>query len=661
MNDRVQKYLVIAINCAIHGYFIFGEDGIVSDGRTRHDLLPIVGLLVLALLISIPYAKRFQGSWGDGLWILAKVALLFYLSWLPLIVFIDSPDWEFALFVNAVFSFVFVMLVQTQISKQGKYFQIDKEIPELTGDRLAVCHEVARQAGLTPMAVKVATFGSFNALVQGLRRCIIIVDKRATEALSDKEFRAMIAHECGHIRFGGVFPYLLVGPSLFCVTHIGSLHYGWQPNFFKLFCYWLFISFAVSQTLEILCDRFGRKLVGAESMVQLLVRIHNDIARPIRQLIGSLWFCPFITHPPLGVRNAFLLNDNTRITYRYFGMWFVVGLILFHPIIWPLACVWYGVFTIRYLKVARECTLGLSGNVKKQKPLLRNIFIGCLVALAICLFVLPIFSDSAFAGEAMLVALLAALFLCIVGLIRGWFRTPNQLTELSQKTQKILIEMSAAILEGKAEEALIIAESISPEESKKPWVMVIIATCLIHLDRLEEASAMLDELNEREPDFLPLLNNRAVVEACLGRNKRAADMAARLGQHTGDAVSLTVCGVILWRSGRMQIAQQFLSKALDYKPDYAAAVGFAGLLDLELGLTSPEKAKPQIDHAASLEPQDPLVMLALMVWEVRFGSAENADLYFKAIMDKLEKEQKLGWRHFYEGIQKDLQLKRQHF
>lgn len=650
MSTKFNRYLITTINCAIHGYFIFG----VYSDRQTWDTWPLGGLLLLAFLMSTSYSKRFHGNWQDCLLISGMIAFLFYFSWLPLIILKYGNEWQLSLYINAIFSFIFVMLVQAQLKQQGQYFKIDKEVPDLTGERLTLCREVAKQAGLTPVAIKVATLGSFNALVQGFRRCIIIVDKRATESLLDDEFRALLAHECGHIRWGGVYPYLLVGPCLFFVTHVCILHYGWDLNFFQLMWCGLFLYFAISHTLEILCDRFGKVMVGAKCMDQMLVRVHNDIAKPMRQSIDNLWFCPFITHPPLAVRKAFLMNENKGIIGRYLSMWIIVGLILFHPTIWPLVCLWYLVFMLKYIQASRTCTLGLHGNIKKRNPLLRNTFIGCLSAIAVSLLLVKFF-DSAIASIVMIALLFVVLALCIVGVFRGWFRS-NHMSELSKNTQKKIIEMSVAIQEGRAEEALETVALISPKDKDKPWVVALTSTCLIHLDKLEEATTVLDKLNERAPDFLPSIHNRAVVECCLGRYDNAADIATRLGQHTGDPASLTLCAIFLWRSGRLGMAQQFVGKALDYKPEYGPAMGIAGVLDLELGCISPENAKKRIDLAAKLEPQDPLVMLAQMIWEARFGDTENAALQFTGIMKKIEKEQKLGWRHFYEAIRIELQL-----
>jgi Zn-dependent protease with chaperone function len=419
-----------------------------------------------AFLITWPHVRRFGGRLGDGLWAGAAIGLVLILPAAPLLALATPP--EVAQVRTLAASVATAGVLAASLRAQGRHFHTQRDLPQLAGPARQAAEAVVAKAGFAPISFRVAFLPSFNALVQGLRKCAVLVDRRASEALSPNELGAVIAHEVGPIRHGGLLPYLGAASLVFSGASLGdAVGAAHRLGSFDLLAAILASRCLVSQWLEFRCDRFAARLGYAEELARALERLHADYAPATRAVANSLWGAPVLSHPSLAVRSALLLGRADRVvaTHRAIRASSVLGLVVL-PIVaraltasaWPSLPSWaetaawcapaaYFAWSVVYRIVlagaARRGAWTLQGTKSPRPWLSWTTLVVWAIALGAAPLSAPFGAPAWFPGvEWILGSLVAAPLLTVVALFLGAFRFGVPLTR--GRPKRAFLEANAA-------------------------------------------------------------------------------------------------------------------------------------------------------------------------------------------------------------------------
>ncbi|MBI4603378.1 MAG: M48 family metalloprotease, partial [Planctomycetes bacterium] len=284
-----------------------------------------------AVVIAVPYCARFKASLADHVWVAGALAGLLVLPLLPFLLW-ERPASHPFFFLTLILGPLIGSGARRAFRAQGRYFGSDRELPELTGEPRRHAEAVLERAGLRAASFRVESLGSFNAAVQGLRRCIVMVDRRAAESLPPAELAAMVAHEAGHVRYGGMLPYFAVAPVALAAASFAAPLWAEGDRLAPLLLYLpglIVLQTAVRQLLEIACDRRAARWTSPGDVGRLLVKLHADQPALVQRVTQGWLAVPFVSHPPLRVRLAAFGEGAARDLVRYRSIWTFVVLCFF--------------------------------------------------------------------------------------------------------------------------------------------------------------------------------------------------------------------------------------------------------------------------------------------------------------------------------------------
>jgi Zn-dependent protease with chaperone function/Flp pilus assembly protein TadD len=632
-------------------------------------LLTLGAWLLSAQLFTIPYCRRFGGRALDFLSIGAAIGAILCAPLLPFLGMAQpaqSPLYHITL-VAGVF---IASLAAASFRSQGRYFHSARDLPELEGEKRAAAEAVLAKAGIHLKSIRVIPLGFFNAMVQGLRTCTIIVDRRATEALSTGEFAAMMAHEACHVRYGGILPYLALPPAFLAIAN-GCIAAGYEVELqlALLLGILLYLEILLCQGIETACDRFSARITTSGDTASLLRRIHGDMPGSVASLLGRISLSPLSSHPPLAVRLA-AIGEGDRRDLVLYRAWRIIAAAVFFGVpcgLWIAAAIrpevtpasriagWAlpGLYTLLWFTwhflILRSAKAHFRASLGESA---RGRWIRILTLIAVCflpaIFAVNVFApDFAWLPELSIGWLVALLLILIAGFFRGAFRSGLQ--GQPARLRKTVAECLACIQEGKPEEGLLMLEKVQDKHAENPWVLTLRASCFIQLDRLDEAAQCLSAVLEREKKFPLALINLALAELLRGDLPRAAELAGELTRNAPrDASAWHLRGLIALEAMKLDEAHDCFGKASDLKGGNAPALAGQALADLQGG-RSPAEVEPTIVRARSLEPLDLTTLLASARWHQLSGDLDRGreDL-LKAVARLREKGSLAYARHFEE-------------
>src|SRR5262245_45997335 len=239
--------------------------GWVQWPRSSYPSAVILLLMLLwfagALLLSIPYARRWGAGWRDAIRI---AAVLWLAVSLPAVSLWSGPS-------NSLFPFAFgplyAFFLYVVFRNQGRYAFSKRDLPELQGEPRVAAEKILLKAGLSPVAMRVTPLHTFNGAVAGLRKCMLILDRRASVELTISDLSALVAHEAGHLKRGDVYLHLLIAPLALLCGLVAEDRTGLKGSFFPVFtCLYVGAGMAVRQAVELRADRFAAGLMAPEDV-----------------------------------------------------------------------------------------------------------------------------------------------------------------------------------------------------------------------------------------------------------------------------------------------------------------------------------------------------------------------------------------------------------
>lgn len=589
------------------------------------------GWLLAAFLLAVPYCLRFGGTWLDGCRVGLGLGVLFALPLLPLIWHPTRDPW-LMLGVTVVGLILMWRQASTSLTRQGYYDYTTRDLPELEGEPIRIARETLERCGLRPLSIRVAPLGSINAVVHGLRTCVVVLDRSAASRLTPDELRALLAHEAGHVRCGGVYPYLVVLPALLCLYNaLGT------ASVVDLVAAFFCATYAVSQAIELVCDAFAARMAGQQATCSMLRKVTSDLPLRLARLSQSWWPAPFATHPPTRLRCAFLGEGGRGATLAYP----VIGTLLFTVVVvypflpWRLG--WRLLPTsLAYLAglVTTSFVLGWarhrdSGYRDLAGPRGWRLALLVAVGAAWALFLLSVslsvkLDPSPTWIGALLGGLLGALLLTVVAVLAGAFRFGTILH--FRGARQAIAETSAPLFEGRPVECVELADKHMRLQSLpvQAHLRLLRANACFLLGRLDEAYEDLQ---------MPLahdhLRSWAAVQLWLvewhrGRFAESQALELEVFRRSPEEASIWYQkGYMAYEAGRLTEAEAALQKACELKPQDPGTLAARAMVAFESAPNTPE-ADAWLDEARRLEPEHPSVLLAGSRQAALRGDAEAA-------------------------------------
>lgn len=620
--------------------------------------------VVSAYLTAWPYTRRFGGGMADWLWIGTALGLVVTLPVVPFFwCEVLKPGTNFVIVLLGCFALAAVAV--GTLRAQGRHFFVERELPELAGEPRRAFEAVLARAGLEPVSFRVVAFPTFNAMVQGFRKCIVIVDQRLIEAFTTEELSAVLLHEAGHIKHGGILPILgavtaaLTGASVLDVL-------GWSASLglLDLIAAVLLFLAITSQWLEFRCDRFAAALASPGAFLRSLEKLDEDLPPAAARVAMSLWSVPVGSHPPNKTRAALLQGGGRRTVAAYLAVLLAASLGL---VVLPLSAriaeaasgvglpavvewiAWCGPQVYNLWWILFRVALALAARRVGWAPLTelrrgRRLLWATLIAWS-TLFVLMWASPSQPAPDWLvpwiLGLLVSALLLTILSLLLGAFRLGPVL--LSGRVKRAYLEVNAAIEEGKPDEALAIAEKALRRKPKHPWLQMARGQCLLWLGRLDEAAECLAapvRNRSARPTAVYLL---AMTELLRENPALAGELAGSLVKEVPkNALAWLLVGIAAGEAGRHAEAEASLARSCELKDRNAVALARRVVYALERGLT-PGTTDAWMEAARTSDPRWPGVLWASARWRLARGEAAQAREDMRAALDELRKRGMLGW------------------
>ncbi len=643
--------------------FVFWDES-MRVGFHAGAFLAAAGLAA-ALLHASACAATFSARLKDLMWLWFAFGVLYLV---PLLPFLGIQTRTMRNFYPVTLGGVLITAIFAVASARapGRHWRAKRNLPELEGELRFVAEETLRRVGLAHTSLRVAPFPHFNAMARGMRGCVVIVDRRACDALSPTEFAALTAHEARHILLGGIFPVLAVVP--WCLLGAGFL-VRWElgPVFGISFLLGgiLFARAFVQQIMEFLCDRFAAHLVGPGAVASLLSKLHADLHRRALNVLDCPWFLPVLSHPPLAARLAALGVRPRDGSSPYAVAWFLAGFWLIlapagilgalraldregaGPLmatarLAPLGFVFLWVAARMALLRARRASDGLSRSAYASHTWWRFLIGLSWVNLGIS-FASWSSTAASTADKVWFFGSLAlfAIFV-ITGLATGAFR--NHPHESGQVIAVINILLS----EGRVEEALARVDRELGNTPDGPRLSCLKAACLIRLGRLEEAARSLELPRREVATAATAMEYLAAIGLLEGRITQAMEFAsAAAKQAPEDPDPWMLLGLAELMARKPAEAEGSFARASELKGVHAGALAGRAIAKLERGALAAE-VEPWLAKAREQEPKEPFLLLAGARFQLACGNSVKAHEELGRASELLKTRGYHGWVPLYE-------------
>lgn len=629
-----------------------------SSNPSRLVLILMLLWFAGAVLISIPYVRRWGAGIRDAIWI---SAILWLAVSLPAVSLWSGPSKSLYPFAFGPLYAAFLFLV---FRNQGRYAHSKRDLPDLEGEPREAAEAILRKAGLTPVAMRVTPLQTFNGAVAGLRKCILLLDRRASVELTIPDLSALVAHEAGHLKRGDVYLHLLIAPLALLCGLEAEERTGLRMSFLPVFiCLYAGAGMALRQFAELRADRFAAKLTAPGDVGSMLRRVHGDMPLSVGRTARAPLFAPFLTHPPLDVRLK-ALGIPSRGGGRWYGATMAAQLLLSSlPFVIslanpsaPPALVWgpagvvfilfFWAFGSLIVRARRSFGIAMSGPTRAglSKPLVLIL----AVAAATLTALLAVGVDSPLF---MAWVILSALVIFCALSIFLWRRFAGAgLATLPGPLRTALVEALAAAHEGKPEQALERLVSVPTNHYRHPWFRAVQGECLMLAGRLEEAACSLEAASERDPRFTLPKFDLSMVLLLQGDADRARKLIEEVcAFEMDDPLAWRIRAQIGLHKGDIVDARKSIDRACALKPEDAAALGIAALVAMDEGGYERDVAA-KVAEAERAGPQSPQVLLARSRWLARLGQMDES---MKALEESCGRLAKLGlkvWIGYYQSL-----------
>lgn len=635
---------------ALSGFFIwifFHQPWVPPE-----EIRVLLGMLlavwgVAALLIGVPYARRWGGSWRDAAVVAAAVWLALALPTLPLVAagqFSPIPVLSAALY-SAILSSV--------ARYQGRYRYSPRRLPEVQGEARAAVLAVLEKAGLKAAALFSVVLPTYNAMVQGLKTCVLIVDRRATREMTTDELTAVVAHEGGHLRRGDTLIIVLI-PAVAVTVGVcaGLIREDDAVALPVAIALLLGLGPAILRCVELRADRFAASLVGARAMERSLARLHADRSAALERAISAPILSAFLGHPPLEVRRVALGEASARPSpIHAAGAFLAVMLALSAPALalvdslpkfaaavpaLVIAVLWIAPRVWIQLAVRRSSAIALTHSMGSWLPLV--LLLGTAIA------VVAVFR---FGPKDLQLPLGLATCVPLVGyLVFFRRRQARGLASQPSAVRRAVTEAYAAIEEGAPEKGL---EPLAEVSATNAWVLSARGTCLLVAARFAEARTALEAALAKDPRPLATRYNLALslfMSGDLDGAKARMTEVCKLAPH--DSMGWRVLGTILADMGDQDGAREAFARALRIKP--AEPMSRAGLAHLAMDEERPAAEVDALLAAAEeMGPRSGAVALARARAQVRRGAREEAAQNFAEAVRRISYPELKFWVPYYEA------------
>ncbi len=616
-----------------------------------------------ALGLAAAYRGRFSGSALEALRLASDLNLLIVgpvlLAWLLM----GEREWAVAIICGGIT----LVTLLSDFWKLGRYKGLQREFPELQGPRRALAEQVLEGAGLECASMRVLAMPSLNAFVQGMRRCLIVVDRRVCDSFDDESFAALIAHEAGHVFRGGTLTHRLALPlALTGYVLARAVYVGHGLPALCAVAAGLLGSHAIIQSVELACDRFAARMQGAEAVGRMLERVHNDQPHSLLRLVSHPLVAPFLTHPPLEARLA-ALGLAGRQHLRKNQLMRGLGLIVFLGIpsslallaqqgfldlpTWFEAACWSGlaVLLMAHIWIKHLIQKSLTSSLRAPRPWKRLAYLFAAGLLCVGGLVAVVQSSAPLSADPVRLAGIVAMTLGVFLVIGPWRR-------LGKAEAARMIAIGAALSEGKVDEALQLSSLAIAQRPNDPQLLAVHGAALLANAQLDEARKTLQALLAREPELQAARLNLAFAELA---DMQAEACLVQLDQlHITGPLSAEISyirGLAQLELRRHEAAHGSFLHACELKPSHAP--GWAGRALVELAENGMGSAVSEsVQTAAGMEAQAPLVLLAqacVASWEADPDAVDHA---MQQLEQSLKRRGGRVWlplyRHLLEALSK---------
>lgn len=599
-----------------------------------------------AVCIGIPYARKWQGTTADGVVVVAAMWGVMALPLLPLSFMPDASP------LPLVVAFIYAFLLAQQARWQGRYLYTQRKVPELEGEARQLALRVVEKAGLRPLAILVAPLPSFNAMVQGLRACVVLLDRRAARELSPEELSALVAHEAGHLKYAHTL-FLLGMPSL-ALTLAAFLGAGDTQAVLLVGAALVFgLRPALSQAIELRSDEFAESIVGAGPVVRMLERVHGDRPAAVTRAIERPWVAAFLSHPTAEVRVSRLEGRSPDVPamlgVAHLVRWGLTAATVLLALTRPrprmeasislvLLIVLSVAASVRLRRAfLKSYRVSLASSTGQTLALLRLVLLlGGLVALLVAYFAAP----ATFRPEMFLLGFMA--WLGAVLLFKAVSSTKGAGLALQpQFLRSAVNEALAAVGEGRAQEGLNAILNVPARFGRNAWFLAVRGLCRLHVGESQPARASLEDAVTVLPRFAfahYVLILRHWLAGDLEPAKRSLETLVNLAPD--DPLVWTLKGMVHLDAGELPAARAAYEKALAIRPaDIGALAGLAHVI-LDEGRPAAE-AELAIRNAREVAPRSPSVLLLEARRLQRSGQAAEAETMLQEALRQLTPGERL--------------------
>lgn len=617
-----------------------------------------LGWLLGSVLIGVSYSRRWGGSGRDALAISALVWVMLSLPAAPLLACDHGRP------AALMFAGGYAVILALVARAQGRYAYTERRLPDLQGEARTTAEEALEASGLKPSAVLVAPFPSFNAFVQGLRTCVVIVDQRAAQELSKPELRALVAHEAGHLRRGDTLRHLAI-PTLAMTWGmvLGLIQHTEAAIAPVALAFYFAVGPAAIQFAELRADRFAAALVGAEETGRMLRRVHADRPLGFERAASMPVLGAFLSHPPLEARLANLGLEHLPLPWTHFAGRFLraalaiapFGLALLGPkasaqFSWSvagLAMVLYGASRLAVgLAARRSFRVAVGGASETRRAVLRVVLIGILAAA-----ILVVAKVGGREGARVPILLLGGLGVIVLYATRSRPGARGRsIAGLPRKLRRAVVEAFAAVAEGKPERGLEALQRLPDPWTRDAWFRVARGSCLLQSGRKGEAAEDFRAAAEADPTMGLAWVELAITLLLSGDAARARDPIERAcALAPEDPIPWKLKGTIHRERGEFQEAKESFSRVCALKPGEPA--GLAGL-----ALTAMDEGRPDaeidalLDQALASGPRNPSAMLAHARRLKAAGRPAEALQRLREAVDGLGAGEYRIWIPYYESL-----------
>ena len=188
----------------------------------------------------------------------------------------------------------------------GVSFRGWSQLPELTGIRRRFVDSVALNQGVSLESIKVTDLGPYGAMLAGLHKHMLILDKNTAEGLTDSRLTALLAHEFAHAKNFTNLTRTCLGTTLLCAGAL--VHSCISPSWGVATAAALFVVVrsAHDHISELVSDRHTAATVGEREASDLLSSMRARQPQHIRWLASSVSLTALTSHPPFSIREFFV-------------------------------------------------------------------------------------------------------------------------------------------------------------------------------------------------------------------------------------------------------------------------------------------------------------------------------------------------------------------